>query len=77
MGLRGISFTEQAVTVFVTDFLAQGQVKASNEPRKQGIFVSPSGARLIWLRHKLLSLQQRLTALEKMLANYGILLTDA
>lgn len=77
MRLRGISFTERAVVEFATAFPAHGQVRASNELRKQDIFVSPSGVRSIWLRHKLLSLQQRLTALEKMLANYGILLTDA
>lgn len=33
---------------------AHGQVRASNELRKQGIFVSPSGARSIW-RHNLSS----------------------
>ena len=42
-----------------------GQLRASNELRKQGIFVSPSGVRSIWLRYDLASLKQRLKALEK------------
>lgn len=45
--------TEQAVVEFATAFPAYGQVRASNELRKQGIFVSPSGVRSIWLRHNL------------------------
>jgi hypothetical protein len=42
--------TESAVTAFAIDFPAYGQVRASNELRKQGVFVSPSGVRSIWLR---------------------------
>lgn len=45
--------TEQAVVEFATAYPAHGQVRASNELRKQGIFVSPSGVRSIWLRHNL------------------------
>ena len=37
--------TELAVAAFALDFSAHGQVLASNELRKQGIFVSPSGVR--------------------------------
>ena len=33
---------EAAVTAFAVDFPAYGQTRASNELRKQGIFVSPS-----------------------------------
>ncbi len=60
---------EQAVVQFATAFPAYGQVRASNELRKQGIFVSSSGVRPIWLRHDLASMKQRLTALEKMSLN--------
>ena len=35
--------TEQAVIDFAIDFPAYGQVRVSNEPRKSGVFVSPSG----------------------------------
>ena len=60
--------TELAVVGFASAFPAYGQVRASNELRKQGIFVSPSGVRVIWLGHNLASMKQRLTALEKMSA---------
>ena len=42
--------TEAAVAAFEIDFPAHGQVRASNELRKQGVFVSPSGVRSVWLR---------------------------
>ncbi len=45
--------TENAVTAFAIDFPAYGQVRVSNELRKKGIFVSPTGVRYIWLRHGL------------------------
>ena len=32
---------------------AWGQHRASNELRKQGVFVSGSGVRSVWLRHNL------------------------
>ncbi len=41
------------------------------------IFVSPSGVRSIWLRNDLASSKQRLAALEKLVAEQGILLTDS
>ena len=44
---------EQAVVAFAIAFPAHGQVRASNELRKEGVFVSPSGVRSIWLRHDL------------------------
>lgn len=34
----------------------------SNELRKRGSFVSPSGVRSIWLRHELANFKQRLLA---------------
>ena len=69
--------TEAAVTAFAIDFPAHGQVRASNELRKLGVFVSPSGVRSIWLRHGLASMKQRLTVLEKKAAEEGIILTEA
>ena len=58
--------TEAAVAAFAIDFPAYGQTRASNELRKQGVFVSPSGVRSIWMRHDLASMKQRLRALEKL-----------
>ncbi|MCG7537636.1 helix-turn-helix domain-containing protein, partial [Pseudoalteromonas sp. OOF1S-7] len=42
--------TEKAVCTYALEFPAHGQVRASNELRKQGVFVSASGVRSIWLR---------------------------
>jgi len=44
---------EDAVIKSATDFPAYGQARTSNELRKQGVFVSASGVRSIWLRHDL------------------------
>tara|TARA_R110001592_G_C13033621_1_gene738633 strand:- start:59 stop:1099 length:1041 start_codon:yes stop_codon:yes gene_type:complete len=68
---------EQAVLRFALDYPAHGQVRVSNELRKQGVFVSPSGVRSIWLRHTLQSRKLRLKALEKKVADEGIVLTEA
>ena len=53
------------------------RLTASYELRQRGIFVSPSGVRSIWLRNDLASFKQRLAALEKQVAEHGIVLTDA
>lgn len=49
--------TENAVTAFALEYPAYGQVRVSNELRKKGIFVSPSGVRSIWLPHGLESMK--------------------
>jgi transposase InsO family protein len=69
--------TENAVVKYATDFPAHGQTRASNELRKIGIFVSPSGVRSIWLRHNLTCFKDRLHALEKLVAQDGRILTEA
>lgn len=69
--------TEQAVISYAIDFPAHGQHRTSNELRKRGVFVSGSGVRSIWLRHKLENFKSRLSALEAKVANEGIELTDA
>lgn len=69
--------TEAAVRAFATDYPAFGQLRASNELRKTGIFVSPSGVRSIWLRHGLASFKQRLASLERKVAEAGIILSEA
>lgn len=69
---------EEAVVAYAIDFPAHGQVRVSNELRKRGIFVSPSGVRSIWLRHELANFRSRLKALEaKMAAEEGLILTEA
>lgn len=68
---------EQAVVKFALDFPAYVQVRVSNELRKQGIFASAGGVRSIWLRHNLANFKQRLNALEKEVAEKGIILSEA
>ncbi|MEO8164213.1 MAG: helix-turn-helix domain-containing protein, partial [Betaproteobacteria bacterium] len=68
--------TEAAVVAFALDYPAAGQVRASNELRKMGVFISPSGVRCVWQRHELASFKQRLAGLErKMLESGGMVLT--
>jgi transposase InsO family protein len=67
---------ERAVLAFALDNPAAGQVRVSNELRKQGVFVSPSGVRSVWLRHDLETFRQRLAALEKKAAAEGLVLTE-
>ncbi len=69
--------TEEAVVKYAVDFPAHGQVRASNELRKLGTFISPSGIRSVWLRHDLACFKGRLKALEKKVAEDGIILTEA
>ena len=69
--------TEQAVIKSALEFPAYGQARTSNELRKQGVFVSPSGVRSIWLRHDLANFKARLKALEARVAEDGIILTEA
>ena len=69
--------TETAVIEYALEQPAQGQVRTSNELRKRGVFVSPSGVRSIWLRNKLNSFKLRLKALEAKVAEEGLVLTEA
>ena len=69
---------EEAVVAMATEYPAYGQVRVSNELKKQGLFVSPGGVRSIWLRHELSNFKLRLKALEKQLAdNQNMVLTEA
>lgn len=68
---------ETAVAAFALEQPAFGQVRVSNELRKRGIFVSPSGVRSVWMRRDLESFKKRLIALEKHVAATGEVLTEA
>ncbi len=68
--------TEKAVIEHAIEYPAHGQQRASNELRKLGIFVSPSGVRSIWLRNDLANFKKRLKALEAKVAKEGIILSD-
>ena len=62
---------EAAVVAYAIEQPAHGQVRVSNELRKRGTFVSPSGVRSIWLRHELHNFKLRLRALEAQVAETG------
>ena len=68
---------ELAVTRYAIEEPAHGQVRVSNELRKRGVFVSPSGVRSIWLRNDLANFKQRLKALEAKVAEEGVILTES
>ncbi|APC91430.1 Mobile element protein [Francisella sp. MA067296] len=59
------------------EYPAYGQHRVSNELAKQGILVSGSGVRSIWLRHDLENFKKRLIALETKVAQDGFILTEA
>ena len=69
--------TEAAVAAFAIEQPAFGQLRVSNELRKRGIFISPSGVRSVWLRRDLESFKKRLSALERHVAETGEVLTEA
>ena len=68
---------EKAVVDMAVGFPAYGQLRVSNELKKQGILVSPGGVRSIWLRNDLNNLKKRLKALEAKVAQDGIILTES
>ena len=71
---------DEAIEIAVVDYAveqpAHGQVRASNELRKRGVFVSPSGVRCVWLRNQLARFKDRLKALENKMAQEGTILTE-
>lgn len=67
---------ERAVVEIAIENPALGQLRASNELRKQGIIISQGGVRSIWLRHDLATFQKRLKALSAKAEKDGIILSD-
>jgi transposase InsO family protein len=68
---------EAVIVELATAQPAYGQVRIANELRKRGLHLSPAGVRCVWLRHGLETFKKRLAALEKKVAEEGVVLTDA
>ena len=67
---------EKAVVEIAIEKPALGQLRASNELKKKGLFISPGGVRSIWLRHDLEIFKKRLKALEAKSAQENFILTE-
>jgi transposase InsO family protein len=68
---------EVAVVAIAIESPAFGPTRAANELAKQGIKLSPSGIRGIWIRNDLESFSKRLKALEAKIAQEGLILTES
>ena len=68
---------EAAVVALAIEQPTWGQVRASNELKKQGLSISPFGVPAVWLRHDLANTSTRLKALEARMAQEGFVLTEA
>ena len=67
---------EQRVLSLALEYPTYGQMRVSNELRREGILVSPGGVRSIWLRHELQTMERRLKRLEEEVAKTGGVLTE-
>lgn len=67
---------EKAVLEFTMEKPAFGQLRVSNELKKQALSVSPATVRNIWLRHELETFQKRLKALQAKLTQENFILTE-
>jgi len=67
---------EQRLLDYCLEFPMHGQLRVSNELKKEGIILSPGGVRSIWLRHGLEIRKLRLKRLEKWSAEQGNVLTE-
>jgi len=67
---------EDRVCLMAIEKPAWGQLRVSNELRRQGVFVSPSCVRCVWQRHDLKTFKKCLNALEAKAVQDNIILTE-
>ena len=67
---------ETRIVELAVELPAYGQVRISNELRKEGKVISAAGVRTVWLRHNLETTGKRLKALEEKVAREGGVLTE-
>jgi len=69
--------TEATVVGYAIEYPAHGQVRASNQLRKKGTFISPSGVRSVWLHHQNSCLKDRILAPEDKMTKDSLVLTES
>lgn len=67
---------EQRLLDYSLEFPTHGQLRVSNELKKEGIILSPGGVRSIWMRNGLEIRKLRLKRLEKWSAEHNNVLTE-
>jgi transposase InsO family protein len=67
---------EESVCLMAVEKPAYGQLRVSNELKKEGIFISAAGVRCVWQRHDLETFKKRLKALEAKMAQENLILTE-